>query len=84
MKMLLVTLGVLLFAGCATLPSPPVDVGGGGTVSADPHPDMAPVRLQTRAGTFLVHPNNAEDFARALAGEPTQRHYTTGVLLAGE
>ncbi|MFY1824341.1 hypothetical protein ACN47A_00330 [Myxococcus fulvus] len=84
MKMLLVTLGVLLFAGCATLPSLPVDAGGGGTVSADPHPDMAPVRLQTRAGTFLVHPNNAEDFARALAGEPTQRHYTTGVLLAGE
>ncbi|MCP3065337.1 hypothetical protein LXT21_41860 [Myxococcus sp. K38C18041901] len=84
MKLLLVTLGVWLFAGCATLPASPVDAGGGGNVSADPHPDMAPVRLQTRAGTFLVHPNKAEDFARALAGEPTRQHYTTGVLMAGE
>lgn len=84
MKCQSMLLGVLLFVGCATVPVPRVDSGSGGTVASDPHPDAEPVRLETRAGTFLVHPNNAEDFARALAGEPTQQRYTTGVLMAGE
>ncbi|WNG29060.1 hypothetical protein F0U62_37495 [Cystobacter fuscus] len=34
-----------------------------------------PVRLETPAGTFLVHPNNAEDFGKLLAGEPTEHQY---------
>lgn len=32
------------------------------------------MRLETRAGTFLVQPENAEDFGRALVGEPTDKH----------
>lgn len=30
--------------------------------------------LASAAGTFLVQPENAEDFGRALAGEPTDKH----------
>ncbi|NVJ27588.1 hypothetical protein HUW62_40880 [Myxococcus sp. AM011] len=82
MKTGLVMLGVLLSAGCASVRTARLDGGGGGTVAADPHPDAEPVRLETRAGTFLVHPNNAEDFSRALAGEPTQQHYTSELLAA--
>ena len=33
------------------------------------------MRLETPAGTFLVHPNNAEDFGKLLAGEPTDKQY---------
>ncbi|PTL77657.1 hypothetical protein [Vitiosangium sp. GDMCC 1.1324] len=35
----------------------------------------SPVRMETPAGTFLVHPNNAEDFAKLLSGEPTDKQY---------
>lgn len=74
----------LFFAGCATLPSNMRDDGSGGTVAAQPHELAEPVRLETRSGTFLVHPNNAPDFQRLLAGEPTQQRYTAGILMAGD
>ena len=53
---------LLTLAGCATVPSPRSR-------------DAEPVRLETPAGTFLVHPNNAEDFSKLLAGEPTEKQY---------
>jgi hypothetical protein len=69
---------LLALAGCATLPSPstraePVPGSGGpaGDVQAVPEP----VRMETPAGTFLVHPNNAGDFGKLLAGEPTDKQY---------
>ncbi len=74
----------LFFAGCATLPSNMRDDGSGGTVAERPHELAEPVRLETRSGTFLVHPNNAPDFQRLLAGEPTQQRYTAGILMAGD
>lgn len=74
----------LLFAGCATVPSEMRDDGGGGTVATETQEVAEPVRLETRAGTFLVHPDNAEDFQRLLAGEPTRQRYTAGILLAGD
>ncbi len=76
--------GFLLFAACATVPANRLDAGSGGTVAGEPHALAAPVRLETRSGTFLVHPNNAEDFEKLLAGEPTLQRYSAGVLLAGE
>ncbi|AEI65444.1 putative lipoprotein [Corallococcus macrosporus] len=42
------------------------------------------MRLETRSGTFLVHPNNVEDFGRLLAGEPTRQRYSAGILMAGD
>ncbi|MCE9666204.1 hypothetical protein LY474_00105 [Myxococcus stipitatus] len=83
MKLALV-LGVVGLAGCATVPVMGLDDGSGGSVALEPHPDAEPVRLQTRVGSFLVHPNNADDFARALAGEPTEQRYTSGLLMAGD
>ncbi|AKQ68098.1 putative lipoprotein [Myxococcus hansupus] len=76
--------GFLLFAACATAPVHPLETGNGRTVAGEPRELAAPVRLETRSGTFLVHPNNVEDFGKLLAGEPTRQHYTAGILLAGE
>jgi hypothetical protein len=72
--------GVLWLCGCATVSSPRPEVreslaagvGGSGEVQPDP------VRLESTAGTFLVHPNNAQDFVKLLAGEPTQHQYFSG------
>jgi hypothetical protein len=68
---------LLALAGCATVPSVrnPVDVPGGGGPAGDSQAIAEPVRMETPAGTFLVHPNNAEDFTRLLAGEPTKNQY---------
>lgn len=74
----------LFFAGCATVPSEMRDDGSGGTVASGTQEVAEPVRLETRAGTFLVRPSNAADFEKLLAGEPTQQRYTAGILLAGD
>ncbi|MCP3138474.1 hypothetical protein [Pyxidicoccus xibeiensis] len=80
-----VALGFLLFAGCATVPTrESAEDGSGGTVAGGPHELAEPVRLETRSGTFLVHPNNAQDLQKLLAGEPTQQRYSAGILLAGD
>jgi hypothetical protein len=71
---------LLTLAGCATVSSPrsrdaePV-AGSGGPAGDARREASEPVRLETPAGTFLVHPNNAEDFSRLLAGEPTDKQY---------
>ena len=65
---------VLALVGCATLPSPLPNEGSGGPAGdVDSVPE--PVRLETPAGSFLVHPNSAEDFSKLLAGEPTANQY---------
>ncbi len=69
---------LLALAGCATVPSTrsnPLEVPGGGGPAGDSQALPEPVRMETPAGTFLVHPNNAEDFTRLLAGEPTKNQY---------
>ncbi|MFP2960746.1 hypothetical protein ACLEPN_23735 [Myxococcus sp. 1LA] len=76
--------GFLLFTACATVPAQSVSAGSGGTVAEEPQALAAPVRLETRSGTFLVHPNNVEDFGKLLAGEPTRQHYSAGILMAGD
>lgn len=79
-----VALGILFFSGCATVPTSGREDGSGGTVATEPHELAKPVRLQTRSGTFLVHPNNAQDLEKLLAGEPTQQRYNASILLAGD
>ncbi len=70
---------LLVLAGCATVPSMRSNdlalVPGSGGPSGDSLVVPEPVRLETPAGSFLVHPNNAEDFAKLLAGEPTDKQY---------
>lgn len=72
---------MLALAGCATVPSPrPEDAGqaplaGSGGPAGEVQAIPEPVRMETPVGTFLVHPNNAEDFAKLLAGEPTRQQY---------
>jgi hypothetical protein len=70
---------LLALAGCATVSSPrsreAEPVAGSGGPAGDVRGAAEPVRLETPAGTFLVHPNNAEDFARLLAGQPTDKQY---------
>jgi hypothetical protein len=72
---------LLVLAGCATVPSPlssdveRVLMPGSGAPAGDSHVVPEPVRLETPAGSFLVHPNNADDFAKLLAGEPTEKQY---------
>jgi hypothetical protein len=70
---------LLALAGCATVPltrsSDVEPVAGGGGPAGDARGVPEPVRMETPAGTFLVHPNNAEDFSRLLAGEPTDKQY---------
>jgi hypothetical protein len=78
-----VALGFLCFSGCATIPASHLDDGSGGTVAARPRDMAEPVRLETRSGTFLVHPNNADDFEKLLAGQPTRQRYSAGILMAG-
>ena len=81
MKLHAVLCVLALAAGCATLPSPrssedslaPVPGSGGPAGDVDSVPE--PVRLETPAGSFLVHPSSAEDFAKLLAGEPTAKQY---------
>jgi hypothetical protein len=76
---------ILTFAGCATAPSPratnvseaALEDGGGGPAGG-PQQAEYPVRLETPAGTFLVSPHHAEDFAKALSGQPTQTHFFAG------
>ncbi|MDY7228910.1 hypothetical protein [Hyalangium rubrum] len=68
----------LVFAGCATVPSgAALSDGGGGPVGSTLE-QAAPVRLQTPAGTFLVSPQHADDFAKALAGEATPTPFYAG------
>jgi hypothetical protein len=70
---------LLALAGCATLPSPrstqAESVAGSGGPAGDVQAVPEPVRMETPAGTFLVHPNNAGDFSKLLAGEPTDKQY---------
>ncbi|WNG55840.1 hypothetical protein F0U59_14540 [Archangium gephyra] len=66
---------LLTLAGCATLPSSRSSVAGSGGPAGDVQGVPAPVRMETPAGTFLVHPNNAEDLGKLLAGEPTNKQY---------
>ena len=49
-------------------------------MAGEPHELAEPVRLETRSGTFLVHPNNASDFQKLLAGEPTRQRYSASIL----
>jgi len=68
---------LLALAGCATTPTVRTK---GDARAVTGTPELAkPVRLETRAGTFLVQPENAEDFGRALAGEPTDKHYSADI-----
>lgn len=70
---------LLALAGCATLPSPRSTqagpIAGSGGPAGDVQAVAEPVRMETPAGTFLVHPNNAGDFSKLLAGEPTDKQY---------
>lgn len=70
---------LLALAGCATVSSSRSSdaepLAGSGGPGGDVHGGSEPVRMETPAGTFLVHPNNAEDFAKLLAGEPTDKQY---------
>ncbi len=70
---------LLALSGCATVVSPrsiPSEpVTGSGGPAGDVQGVVEPVRMETPAGTFLVHPNNAEDFGKLLAGEPTAKQY---------
>ncbi|HYO59029.1 hypothetical protein [Archangium sp.] len=70
---------LLALAGCATVPSlrssDVEPVAGSGGPAGDARGVPEPVRMETPGGTFLVHPNNAGDFARLLAGEPTDKQY---------
>ncbi|HEX8697988.1 MAG TPA: hypothetical protein VF815_04075 [Myxococcaceae bacterium] len=75
---------LLVFVGCATTQSTQgmsaaeaASEGGGGPAGSVEAP-ASPVRLETPAGTFLVSPGHAEDFAKALAGEATPTHFYAG------
>ncbi len=66
---------LLALTGCATVASTRPTQAEPFAGSGGPAGDEQPVRLETPAGTFLVHPNNAEDFGKLLAGEPTDKQY---------
>ena len=70
---------LLFLTGCATVASPrsvqAEPLAGSGGPAGDVSGGVEPVRMETPAGTFLVHPNNTEDFGRLLAGEPTDKQY---------
>ncbi len=68
---------LLAVAGCATAPA--VRTNGEARAASSAPELTEPVRLETRAGTFLVQPEVAEDFGRALAGEPTVKHYSADI-----
>jgi len=77
----LAALCFLVFFGCATTQTTQVvstseaASEGGGRPAGQVEQLAAPVRLETPAGSFLVHPNSAEDFSKLLAGEPTANQY---------
>ncbi|EPX59009.1 hypothetical protein D187_003386 [Cystobacter fuscus DSM 2262] len=70
---------LLLLSGCATVSASrshqTTCMSGNPESQGDEGGQPGPVRLETPAGTFLVHPNNAEDFGKLLAGEPTEHQY---------
>ena len=80
----LAALCFLVFAGCATPQATQVvstskaASEGGGAPEGQVEQLASPVRLETPAGTFLVSPGHAEDFARALAGEATPTRFYAG------
>ncbi|MDC0714449.1 hypothetical protein POL68_38695 [Stigmatella sp. ncwal1] len=76
----LTALCCLMFVGCATAPAPrTLRLSDNSSVRTDSPVDVAePVRVETRAGTFLVSPGHAEDFLKLLAGEPTATHFYAG------
>lgn len=75
---------LLVFAGCATTPQSlggqdvahGAEEGGGGPAGS--LQEAEPVRLRTPAGTFLVSPQHADDFAKALAGQETPTRFYAG------
>jgi hypothetical protein len=77
----------LVFAGCASTQSTramtvlqvPAEDGAGAAGRLEQA--APPVRLETPAGTFLVSPGHAEDFAKALAGEATPTRFYAGTDL---
>lgn len=81
---LLAALCFLVLAGCATTQSPQAMSAseaaseGAGRPARSVEEMASPVRLETSAGTFLVSPGHAEDFAKALAGEATPTHFYAG------
>ena len=67
---------LLILSGCATVTASNSDqVASRSEGQRGEGGQPGPVRLETPAGTFLVHPNNAEDFGKLLAGEPTEHQY---------
>ncbi|OJH40795.1 hypothetical protein [Cystobacter ferrugineus] len=70
---------LLILSGCATVTAsrshPVASLSGRSECQSAERGQPGPVRLETPAGTFLVHPNNAEDFGKLLAGEPTEHQY---------
>jgi hypothetical protein len=74
-------LGLLAFVGCATAPVPQtLRLSGNGKAPQElPGEAAEPVRLETRAGTFLVNPGHVEDFAKLLAGESVPTPFYAGV-----
>ncbi len=80
----LAALCFLVFAGCATSQTAQVVSTSeaaserGGEPVGHAEQLASPVRLDTPAGTFLVSPGHAEDFARALAGEATPTRFYAG------
>jgi len=74
----------LVFVGCATTQSTQAmsvseAASEGRSGPAGSVEELAsPVRLETPAGSFLVSPGHAEDFAKALAGEATPTHFFAG------
>lgn len=81
----LAALCFLVLAGCATTQSAQalsvseaLSEGGGGPAGSMEEAPASPVRLETPAGTFLVSPGHAADFAKALAGEATPTRFYAG------
>jgi len=80
----LAALCFLVFAGCATTQATQVvstseAASEGGVRPTGQSEQLAtPVRLETPAGTFLVSPGHADDFAKALAGEATPTRFYAG------
>lgn len=76
-----------LVVGCATTQTAQVAstseaaLEGGGGPAGQVEQLASPVRLDTPAGSFLVSPGHAEDFARALAGEATPTRFYAGADL---
>lgn len=68
MKRVLTLTGLFLGAACAGGPEVRSDGAGAGLDGAEP------VRLETRAGSFLVNPNQAEALRQLLAGEAPENH----------